>query len=173
MASQSPRERTMTATDPGQRHEELVPVHVPRSLLGEVYRLIADRTPGQLHAEPADDHPAAGEWTVEDFQTLLADGRPAAYNSGRLLDVLAERPDTAVGLAELAAEAGLQLGEAKGALAGLTQICHEIWPDHGTNGIWPMRKVWRRVDRPGQQGEIHYIMTARYARRWLRARDRG
>lgn len=160
--------------------EDLVPMQVPRSLLGEVSRLIADyyaaptqTAPGSNTGTPAPedaDEVREGEWSVEDFRALIADGREGPQRAGRVLDVLAKHPDSRVSYSKLATGAGLTEMQLRGGLSGLTWFCNQRWPDHGTRGIWPMRKTWARTERDDKIGESQYTLPAVHARRWLRAR---
>lgn len=164
--------------------EELVPIPVPRSRVNEVYRLLA--------SPPAEASPAASaapalaglpddgttehdsstvQWTVEDFRALIADGKTGTFRCTKMLDVLARRPDEAVGLRELEQEAGLGHNEVRGAVSGMTHFCGLRWPDADSRRIAPWTKIGRRIDRDDQRGEFAYALTASRARNWLRARQ--
>jgi hypothetical protein len=154
---------------------------VPRSLVGAVSRLIADHdtaTDGpEVDAsgpdgagEPEDvDEVREGEWGVEDFRALIADGREGPARACRVLDVLAAQPDVRVSYSELAEGTGLTEMELRGGLAGLTWFCNERWPGQGER-MRPMRKTWARTERADTIGEAQYTLPASHARRWLRAR---
>jgi len=148
------------------RFEELVSVPVPRSLITEVYALIAERSGQSIGSDSSPD-----EWTVEHFQMLIGDTRPSIARIALVLDELAKRPDTAVSTTELAKATHLTRGELRGAFSGFTRVCKMLWPDRDKD-IWPMRYSWGPVqDAIDQEGETYYTLRRSYAERWKEARS--
>ena len=122
--------------------------------------------------DPTSDEPRpalnSGDWRADDLVLLMHDPRPSAQRIGRILDVLAHRPDTELSMTELAAASGLTHGELRGAFSGLPRICRSL-----RNGV-PLRPpIVSRIgpsSHEGQQQEMYYCITASVAEHWRQAR---
>ncbi|WP_406200579.1 hypothetical protein OH807_19745 [Kitasatospora sp. NBC_01560] len=107
------------------------------------------------------------EWTVEDFRRLMIEPLGSVQVVARVLDVLAEQPDTKVGYTALASHLGMEKKNLQGNLAAFTRAVHR----HYGRRNWPMTWVEALTDEPGPKVEFFYTMSAAVAKRWLKARE--
>lgn len=158
--------------------DDLVPVHVPRSRLAEVYRLLStaepersaarerERTKGSSADDPTDLHDQDQfEWTIEQLARVSEDPRKSVSVARQVLDLLADTPDELFTFKEIAKATGHSDAELQGALSGFGRIASKINP--AGPPWWTYRAV---LDDDGRANESTYLLRTTAAERWRRLR---
>ncbi|MEU6231597.1 hypothetical protein [Kitasatospora sp. NPDC047058] len=160
---------------------QFVMVPVPVEHVTKVYGFLAELAGAGSAAPPVPPAPPEGpgaaddgkwpvvEWTVEDFRRLMIEPLGSVQTVARVLDVLAEQPDTKVSYTTLATRLGVEKKNLQGNLAAFTRAVHR----HYRRRNWPMTWVEALTDEPGLKVEFFYTMSAGTAARWLKARAEG
>ncbi|MFB7617333.1 hypothetical protein [Kitasatospora sp. NPDC056181] len=167
-----------------ENQPQFVMVPVPAEHVTKVYAFLAELAAGEVattatpavspalpdgSGEPApvdDGKLPVVEWTVEDFRRLMIEPLGSVQAVARVLDVLADQPDTKVSYTTLATRLGMEKKNLQGNLAAFTRAVHR----HYGRRNWPMTWVESLTDEPGLKVEFFYTMSAGTAGRWLKAR---
>lgn len=143
--------------------DELVNVLVPRRLVPQVYRLLADGmsetapTPSLLAPPPVQDDPQAEEkpWTREEITRLKKLIRTTTPRV--ILDLTSENVDQRISLREVERAAGRTYPQARADLAGFTQLVRRQFKRDN----WPFKVEWA----PGGFAS-YYVDDADVAQWW-------
>ena len=160
-------------TPNGERSEQkLVHIAVPAAYVDHIARLIAELDSKRRPLPPPErrpappKHPTTGDWPVEELQRF-AQGRSRTHQTIiAVLDLLAERPDQAHLVSDIAMALRVPMDKLVGALGGLTRIV-KAYHDYQVYGL-PLRRTVGRS--PGAETQVSLSMGVEQARRWKVAR---
>ncbi|MCH5674715.1 hypothetical protein [Streptomyces gilvus] len=164
--------------------QQFVSVPVPSQYVTQVYAYLAELTgvtattptvstfpPVNSVTDAAADLPEGDalpvvEWTVEDFRRLAIEPLGSVQTVVRVLDFLAEQPETRVSYTSIANHLGVEKKSLQGNLSAFTRAVRK----HYKRRNWPMTWVEALTSEPGLKSEFFYTMNASVAERWIRAR---
>ncbi|MGW7457790.1 hypothetical protein [Streptomyces sp. NPDC054797] len=163
-----------------ESQQQFVSVPVPNQYVTQVYAYLAELSGATAVTPPvstvlsvdaatsaadSDTLPVV-EWTVEDFRRLAIEPLGSVQTVVRVLDFLAEQPDTRVSYTWIANHLGMEKKSLQGNLSAFTRAVRK----HYKRRNWPMTWVEALTSEPGLKSEFFYTMNASVAERWMRAR---
>ena len=151
-------------SDPGIGADEIVNFPVPRRYLPVVIRALADAMDDGVPAPPVPTpHSASyGGWTREEIRQLKREVQNPTVLA--LLNLTAERAGEWVSLSEVQEKAGRTRFEARGDLAGFTQLVKRHFSATKPEGTWPVMFDWR--PSPDRETRAVYSMPPDIASWW-------
>lgn len=168
----TPPARTRKRPRRAQYEEDLVHIAVPARYLPHITQLLLELDqqarplpkPERKPAAPPAKQPA--NWPVEELRSFSR-GRTLTHRTiFGILDVLAERPDTRIKVADVAAAAQVPLEKVIGALAGLTRLVKSRH-DYAALGP-PLDRI--ATPSPDKGMEVFLSLTSEQASRWKSVR---
>lgn len=158
-------------------NEEIVMVPVPRSLLPDVYAVLARGTRVRRYSEMSVEEPATLFESRAPYARSSTPGRSDSrrFSAGelgllkrhldpdggarKLLDLCASRPGQMIRFDEVARETNFDPSLLKGQIGGLTKLLKKLFHDPA----WPIHYTW------GAQGlqQASYEMSDETAQMWL------
>ena len=143
-----------------------VPVMVPKPLLAEVLRFIADRYDSPTASPVAEVATPTFVWPIEKLAKFSASRVKTVVIVSEVLDYLAERPDQPVPTSELAKATGHTYSGLRAAWVKLSRHLEKHYGDPA----WPLMSVrGPSVDLPLR--ETYYRITGEQADRWKLVRQ--
>ncbi|KIF03824.1 hypothetical protein PL81_22160 [Streptomyces sp. RSD-27] len=163
-----------------EAQQQFVSVPVPSQYVTQVYAYLAELSGATAVTPPVSTVPSVDaatssadsdtlpvvEWTVEDFRRLAIEPLGSVQTVVRVLDFLAEQPDTRVSYTSIAKHLGMEKKSLQGNLSAFTRAVRK----HYKRRNWPMTWVEALTSEPGLKSEFFYTMNTSVAERWMRAR---
>lgn len=131
-----------------------------RALIALGYAVGTDKPDRDVSSEVA-------TWDVRDLQRFAQMGTTTSLTIGKVLDALADRPNSWASTSDLVSLTGIERSKLKGAFSSLTRQLNA----HFDGQSWMLSFVWGPQLCNDRAAEGHYRLTTAQAERWRHARE--